>query len=214
MNTLPPSHRAPGAFTLIELLTVITIIAILMGLLFPAMGMVKEQGRKTQAKNDVTQITTAIKAYYTEYGKYPPTSTTTPTSDEYTGGDKGSNAELFNVLRSRTDGSTVNANYAGNTRRIPFFEGRGATDPAKPKNGFGSDGQLYDPWGKAYGIAIDYDYDNKISTLPYADFKNDNAPNTGVGVFSLGKDAIIGSKDTAGNYRKGSTISDDVISWQ
>ncbi|HEX5175388.1 MAG TPA: type II secretion system protein, partial [Chthoniobacteraceae bacterium] len=52
-------HRADSAsfgFTLIELLTVIAIIAILMGLLFPAVNAVKENAKKVQAKNDVTQI--------------------------------------------------------------------------------------------------------------------------------------------------------------
>ncbi len=58
-------------FTLIELLVVITIIVILMGLLFPAFRGVQDQAKKTQAKNDLTQIVTAVNAFYTEYGKYP-----------------------------------------------------------------------------------------------------------------------------------------------
>ncbi len=63
--------QRPGAFTLIELLVVITIIAILMALLFPAFKGVQDQAKRTQAKNDVTQIVTAVNAFYTEYGKYP-----------------------------------------------------------------------------------------------------------------------------------------------
>ena len=59
------------AFTLIELLVVITIIAILMGLLFPAFKGVQTQAKRTQAKNDLTQLVNGINAYYTEYGKYP-----------------------------------------------------------------------------------------------------------------------------------------------
>src|SRR5437899_13079333 len=62
----------PGAFTLIELLVVIAIIGILIGLLFPAFKAVQNQARQTQAKNDLTQIVTAVNAFYTEYGKYPP----------------------------------------------------------------------------------------------------------------------------------------------
>ena len=42
-----------------------------MGLLFPAFRGVQDQAKKTQAKNDLTQIVTAVNAYYTEYGKYP-----------------------------------------------------------------------------------------------------------------------------------------------
>ena len=67
--TKKPGARA--AFTLIELLVVITIIAILMGLLFPAFKGVQDQAKRTQAKNDVTQIVTAVNAFYTEYGQYP-----------------------------------------------------------------------------------------------------------------------------------------------
>ena len=44
-------HRA---FTLVELLVVITIIAILIGLLFPAFSAIQNQAKKTQAKNDLT----------------------------------------------------------------------------------------------------------------------------------------------------------------
>ena len=41
---------------LIELLVVIAIIAILIGLLFPAFRAVQDQAKRTQAKNDLTQI--------------------------------------------------------------------------------------------------------------------------------------------------------------
>ena len=63
------NSRRAAAFTLIELLVVIAIIAILIGLLFPAFRAVQDQARRTQAKNDLTQIVTAVNAYYTEYGK-------------------------------------------------------------------------------------------------------------------------------------------------
>src|SRR5438105_1714763 len=59
------------AFTLIELLVVIVIIAVLMGVAFPVFQSVQNQAKKTQAKNDLTQIVTAVNAFYTEYGKYP-----------------------------------------------------------------------------------------------------------------------------------------------
>ncbi len=64
-------HSDERAFTLIELLVVIAIIIILAGLLFPAFQGVQQQARRTQAKNDLTQIVTAVNAFYTEYGKYP-----------------------------------------------------------------------------------------------------------------------------------------------
>ncbi len=71
MNLSLQSRRAHGAFTLIELLVVIAIIAVLIGLSVPAYQGVQNTARKTQAKNDLVQIVTAVNAFYTEYGKYP-----------------------------------------------------------------------------------------------------------------------------------------------
>jgi len=56
-------------FTLIELTVVILTIAILMELVFTAGQGALDRARKTQAKNDVTQIVMAINAFYTEYGR-------------------------------------------------------------------------------------------------------------------------------------------------
>jgi prepilin-type N-terminal cleavage/methylation domain-containing protein len=66
---LTKTPQGRGAFTLIELLVVITVIAILIALLFPAFNGVQDQAKRTQAKNDLTQIVTAVNAFYTEYGK-------------------------------------------------------------------------------------------------------------------------------------------------
>ena len=50
---------------------VITIIAILIGLLFPAFKGVQDQAKRTQARMNLTQIIIAVTAFYTEYGQYP-----------------------------------------------------------------------------------------------------------------------------------------------
>ena len=208
-----PQHRT-HAFTLVELLTVIAIIAILMGLLFPAINGVKDQARKAEAKTACTNIVTALKAYNTEYGKYPATSssTTAPTGDvivgDTVGGATTGNEFLFNILRNiGTNAATPNP---GNPRRISFFEGKAAT-ATPPKGGF-SNGAFYDPWGAQYCVAIDVNYDNLLDTLPYTDFKTTTTyQQTGVGAFSLGKDGKLGLN---GKYKDGSNTSDDIISWQ
>src|SRR5437773_4421839 len=86
------------AFTLIELLVVIAVIAILVGLLFPAFSAVQNQARRTQAKNDLTQIVTAVNAFYTEYGKYQ-----LVTADAIYGPGGSTNNLLINELRATTD---------------------------------------------------------------------------------------------------------------
>lgn len=223
-----PSRRlsTAAAFTLVELLTVIAIIAVLMGLLFPAIGIIKEQARKVQAKNDVTNIVAAVKQYYTEYGKYPPVvDPPVPGGADDIVGDSVAlatvvnNNALFNTLRSIPEG--VNTNYKFNPRRIVFFEGKGAADANSPRAGFADKstnpadkGNYFDPWGKQYNIVIDSDYDNVLKIdAQYSDFVEPNAPRVGVGAFSLGKDNKLGTEDDK-TYKKGSTPSDDVISWQ
>lgn len=65
------------AFTLIELLIVITIIGVLAVALIPKIANAPSRARDTQRKTDLNQIVKALEAYYADYGVYP---TGTPTS--------------------------------------------------------------------------------------------------------------------------------------
>jgi prepilin-type N-terminal cleavage/methylation domain-containing protein len=59
------------AFTLIELLTVIAIIAVLAALLFPLAGTVREQARSSNCMSNLHQLWVAASVYKQDEGEYP-----------------------------------------------------------------------------------------------------------------------------------------------
>jgi prepilin-type N-terminal cleavage/methylation domain-containing protein len=201
---IPPIHASRftihqhirAAFTLIELLVVIIMIAILAGLLFPAFIGAQNQAKKVQAKNDLTQIVTAVNAFYTEYGMYP----TNPATDVTF---SNNNNTVFDVLRNMTGTTPGNTS---NPRGIVFINVPTAKDQVNPKSGIKtSSGVWYDPYGMPYNVRIDGTYDNQIAN-PYTSNAGPT-PNLQAGViaWSLGSDGVQGTDFKA---------SDDVISWQ
>ena len=214
------AHEASGArssdakvrsgFTLVELLVVIAIIAILAALLFPAFTGVQDQAKRTQAKNDIAQIVTAVNAFHTEYGQYPCDAQTGNDGADFFADDDNSNNTLFDILR----GDPTNGNVQTyNPKAIAFFQPTIAKDPANPRSGIGGNGRLYDPWGSCYRVRMDNNYTGAVEN-PYSGNAGFNPIRLGVIAWSIGKDLDGAKTETGGADKKTGTCNDDLISWQ
>jgi prepilin-type N-terminal cleavage/methylation domain-containing protein len=199
------SRNACG-FTLMELFTVMGVVAIIFGIAYPVFISIMERARKTQAKNDLTQIVTAVNAYYTEYGKYP----LVAAADTTYGPVATPNADLLYTLRAVPLGA--NLADATNPRKIVFIQPHDSKVSNPARAGIDSaTGAWYDPWGLPYRVAIDGTYDNQIANPYTASTGAGTSPlNIGVISWSAGKDGK--APDNGGTQTF--SDSDDVISWQ
>ncbi len=72
-GSTPARHSVARGFTLIELLVVIAIIALLIGILLPALGTARESGRNIKCQSQIRGIGQALLAYANDYrGLFPP----------------------------------------------------------------------------------------------------------------------------------------------
>ncbi|MCX6997572.1 MAG: type II secretion system protein [Kiritimatiellaeota bacterium] len=135
--------RRNKAFTLIELLVVIGIIVVLASLLLPAVMKAISTAEKTQARAEVRAIELALKAYLTDYNTFPSVV------------NKEVEVTLTKVLR----GITTNT---GNFRAVCYLDVSEKSIGTNAVPG-GVDGQLYDPWGHTYKVAVDTNSVNSVS---------------------------------------------------
>jgi prepilin-type N-terminal cleavage/methylation domain-containing protein len=150
--------KTKRAFTLIELLTVIAIIGVLIALLFPAIKSALGKAETSKAQTAIAGLATAYKAYYTEYGRWPAT-TTDPS------GIMSTTNWMVALLRGEDKSGTEGIiKYNGNPRKIRFLEMKTQDLVIDPVNNLTN---FVDPWKNPYELIFDIGYSD-LATNPFS----------------------------------------------
>jgi prepilin-type N-terminal cleavage/methylation domain-containing protein len=169
------------AFTLIELLTVIAIIAILAGLVLAAGSGVMAKAARSRAQGEIQAMSTALESYKSDNGIYPVGNTAAgtvsillgpPTGsyplDPTTAAYQTSSEALFQALAGLTNFAT-DVPVAGVKSYMSFKSNQVGSPNANS--------YVKDPWGNSYG------YSTGSPASPAT--ANDPAPFNGAGFFDL-----------------------------
>ncbi len=130
-------------FTLIELLVVIAIIGILAGLVFPALGTVRNNAKKSKASTECMSLKSAIVMYESEFSCWP--ANVSGSADALVNGSDY--VKMCKILTGE------------NAKKMVFYEVGVGYDDNKG---------ILDPWGRPYQVALDVDFDGiiKESNIP------------------------------------------------
>jgi prepilin-type N-terminal cleavage/methylation domain-containing protein len=138
----PPQHnpkpQLTPAFTLVELLGVITIIGILAGLTLGGAGAIRRHGATSQAKSEVAALQAACERYFADNNAYPTNTSVNPSYSFAPTGYTSAGQTLFTNLIGSSTLSGVSPKR--------YFE---------PKPAMVSVNYFIDPWGYAYGYNSD-----------------------------------------------------------
>ena len=167
MRHAGPISSSRFAFTLIEILIVIAIIALLAALLFPAFNRARESGRQTTCATNLQQISIAVQQYFQDERRYPDSlvdllpegakyddGTTSPTpvptiAPNVTGYLKNGSDGLL-CPNDDLDNSTPRSSYGSLSKTVPARPTDFATNPNADVGRYAYNYWGYDADGFAY----------------------------------------------------------------
>ena len=202
------THRQPAtrAFTLIELLITITIIAILASLTAAGISNAIDQANRLKVRTVLMDLKNGIDQYQTDYGRWPIDSSATGANGEdapelLTDG----NNSLVDTLMGIPPASGGTADL--NPKRTPFVSFTPANNGRHGLVGAARPFKLADMYGQPYHILLDTNGDNQVknpdvsNTAPKISTNQAAHVVTKVAVYSSGKDQAARTGDDITSWR-------------
>ncbi|HPA17986.1 MAG TPA: type II secretion system protein [Verrucomicrobiae bacterium] len=192
-----------SAFTLVELLVVMGIIAALAGLLFPVAGGVQRQVKKVKTRALFASLKMGVDMFYSEYQRMPKLTGAGSGGDVAFKSDDAMGREMVSALTGDVDDDTAKRL---NPKTLSFCEFTEKQLQDSDTRGFG--GYLIDGFGNTFYMVLDYDYDGKIDRNKFGELPPRLAPQGDIrsnfAAWSRGSAKDVGSM----------TPADIVASWK
>ena len=165
--------RFSRAFTLIEMLVVMAVIAILAAIILSVNGLVQSKAARARAETEIKALSAGCESYKGDNGSYPQDATTDALDPRANGAPAGYNAASVSLYKAlsgdtnangRLDAATEGKNYAPD-----FFQPQRLGGAIGPNGAMTSVTFIKDPYGNSYGYSTigakaEQDYITKVKT--------------------------------------------------
>jgi len=169
-QTIRLQHRA---FTLVEMLVVIAIIAIMASILVPVVGRAKTKAKVAAARVEMAGLELAIKSYHNNYSRWPvpKNSVKNVLGEDFTYDSNGTvsphgNEALMQILMA-VDG-VYNTGHERNPKKNKYIEPKESGE-TNDLPGFSTTGRYHDPFGNEYKISLDLNGDGVCADATYCE---------------------------------------------
>jgi prepilin-type N-terminal cleavage/methylation domain-containing protein len=187
-------RQSPQGFTLVEMLTVMAVIAILASLILSVNGFVQRKAATSRAEGEIAAMSAACETYKADNGSYPRSNRTDELDSKKNGNPNSAVYKQANLELYRALGGDTGAVPDGKPETKPYFEFK--RDQLSVKKG--PDGNptevnfIMDPFGNPYGystagMAGEEEYQAVLRSDPtHARAENSKGHNTGIDLWSTG----------------------------